>query len=56
MKENGIDKSQLNLHTHKHELKEETSIELTEEEAQLLFETLQNKRKQVINEDIDRML
>jgi hypothetical protein len=56
MKRSQFDKSQLNLHTHKNKFNEETSIELSAEEAQLLFETLQNKRKEVIDEDIDRML
>ncbi|MGG3235760.1 hypothetical protein ABEP17_20260 [Priestia flexa] len=52
----GIEESLLIIRSETGNEHEKTAFALTEVEARLLFETLQNKRKEVIDEDLDNML
>ena len=52
----GIQQSVFVLHTKEENHEEITTFALTSEEAKLLFETLQNKRKEIIDAHIDNML
>ncbi|WP_165932502.1 MULTISPECIES: hypothetical protein [Bacillaceae] len=52
----GIEESLLIIRSETGDEHKKTTFALTETEARLLFETLQNQRKEIIDENLDNML